>query len=84
VNSAANRIQGLVARGTPEKEPDDLSFFNSATQRQILLTGLYGHCYSTDIHIGPMVPNAEVESIPFAHKYNWGPNCVGAPGSAAR
>jgi len=31
-------------------------FFDEATQRDILMTGLYGHIYSADIHVSTMVP----------------------------
>lgn len=31
-------------------------FFDEATQRDLLMTGLYGHLYSADIHISTMVP----------------------------
>ena len=31
-------------------------FFDEATQRDILMTGLYGHLYSADIHVSTMVP----------------------------
>jgi hypothetical protein len=31
-------------------------FFDEATQRDILMTGLYGHLYTADIHVSTMVP----------------------------
>jgi len=35
-------------------------FFDEATQRDILMTGLYGHIYSADIHVSTMVPKNSV------------------------
>jgi hypothetical protein len=35
-------------------------FFDEATQRDILMTGLYGHIYSADIHVSTMVPKNAV------------------------
>ena len=35
-------------------------FFDEATQRDILMTGLYGHLYSADIHVSTMVPKNAV------------------------
>jgi hypothetical protein len=35
-------------------------FFDEATQRDILMTGLYGHMYSADIHVSTMVPKNAV------------------------
>lgn len=31
-------------------------FFDEATQRDVLMTGLYGHIYTADIHVSTMVP----------------------------
>jgi len=40
-------------------------FYDEATQRDILMTGLYGHLYSADIHVSTMVPkNAVYVSAP--------------------
>lgn len=35
-------------------------FFDEATQRDILMTGLYGHIFSADIHVSTMVPKNAV------------------------
>lgn len=35
-------------------------FYDEATQRDILMTGLYGHLYSADIHVSTMVPKNAV------------------------
>ena len=35
-------------------------FYDEATQRDILMTGLYGHLYSADIHVSSMVPKNAV------------------------
>jgi hypothetical protein len=35
-------------------------FFDEATQRDILMTGLYGHIYSADIHVSTMAPKNSV------------------------
>ncbi len=35
-------------------------FFDEATTRDILMTGLYGHIYSADIHVSTMVPKNSV------------------------
>jgi len=36
------------------------TFFDEATTRDILMTGLYGHIYSADIHVSTMVPKNAV------------------------
>lgn len=46
--------------GTYEEWLERDTFFTESVQRDILLTGLYGHIYSADVHVSSMVPNSNV------------------------
>ena len=37
-----------------------VEFFDQATQRDVLMTGLYGHLWTADIHVSTMVPAGSV------------------------
>ena len=37
-----------------------VEFFDQATQRDVLMTGLYGHLWTCDIHVSTMVPPGSV------------------------
>ena len=46
-------------------------FFDEATQREIITTGLYGHLWTADIHVSSRMPSTDVLIVAS-------PECVGA------
>ena len=46
-------------------------FFDEATQREIITTGLYGHLWTADIHVSSRMPSTDVLVVAS-------PECVGA------